>query len=204
VNSQVLLKSIHVNYIEEMEDILRQHIEKIVTLTDQEFSYIFSHFSAKKYKRREFIFRQGDNVMYLYFVVSGLLMLAYDDDSGKQHVVSFAMEDWWETDFNAFHAGAKASMSLYCLEDTEVLYLSIDNYRALCSNLHKMQHLFLEKANRGHIASQQRILSFITSTATERYEKLLIQYPTLFQRVPKTLLASYLGVSRETLSRLST
>jgi CRP-like cAMP-binding protein len=174
-----------------------------VMLTDEEFSYIFSHFSTKKYKRRELLFRQGDNVTHIYFVVSGLLMLTYDDDSGKQHVVSFAMEDWWETDFYAFHAGAKATMSLYCLEDTEVLYLSIEDYRTLCSNLHKMEHLFLEKANRGHTASQQRILSFITSNATERYEKLLIQYPTLFQRVPKTLLASYLGVSRETLSRLS-
>lgn len=186
-----------------MRDILRQHLEKIITITDQEFSYIFSHFSAKKYKRREFLFRQGDHVTDVYFVVSGLLMLAYDDASGKQHVVSFAMEDWWETDFYAFHSGAKATMSLYCLENSEVLYLSIEGYRSLCSNLHKMEHLFLEKANRGHIASQQRILSFITSNATERYEKLLTQYPTLFQRVPKTLLASYLGVSRETLSRLS-
>lgn len=186
-----------------MRDKLKQHIEKIITITEQEFSYISSHFSAKKYKRREFLFRQGDNVTDLYFVVSGLLMLAYDDDSGKQRVVSFAMEDWWETDFLAFHTGAKATMSLYCLEDTEVLCLSIEGYRALCSNLHKMEHLFLEKANRGHVASQQRILSFITSNATERYEKLLAQYPALFQRVPKTLLASYLGVSRETLSRLS-
>lgn len=186
-----------------MRDILRQHLEKIITITDQEFSYIFSHFNSKKYKRREFLFRQGDNVTDIYFVVSGLLMLIHDDDSGKQHVVSFAMEDWWETDFYALHTGAKATMSLYCLENTEVLYLSIEGYRALCRNSHKMQHLFLEKANRGHIASQQRILSFITSNAKVRYEKLLKQFPTLFQRVPKTLLASYLGVSRETLSRLS-
>jgi CRP-like cAMP-binding protein len=186
-----------------MEDILRQHIEKIVMLTDQEFSYIFSHFNAKKFKRKKFVFRQNDNVADVYFVVSGLLMLAYDDESGKQHVVSFAMADWWETDFSAFHTGTKATMSLYCLEDTEALCLSIEGYRTLCSNLQKMEHLFLEKANRGHIASQQRILSFITSNASERYEKLLKQYPTLLQRVPKTLLASYLGVSRETLSRLS-
>lgn len=182
---------------------LRQHIEKIVALTDQEFAHISSHFTAKHYKRRAFLFQQGDDVPCLYFVVSGLLMLTYNDDSGKQHVVSFAMEDWWETDYYAFFARAQATMSLYCLEETEVLCLSIDNYDELCSNLHKMAHLFLEKSTRGHIASQQRILSFITSNAKERYEKLLIRYPALFQRVPKTLLASYLGVSRETLSRLS-
>jgi CRP-like cAMP-binding protein len=186
-----------------MRELLKQHIEKIITINDQEFSYVFSHFSVKKFKRREFVFQQGDHVTEMYLVASGLMMLGYDDDSGKQHVISFAMEDWWETDFYAFHTGGKATMSLFCLEDTEVLSLSIEGYRTLCSNLHKMEHLFLEKATRGHIASQQRILSFITANATERYERLLKQYPTLFQRVPKTLLASYLGVSRETLSRLS-
>ncbi len=186
-----------------MQDKLKHHIAKIVELTDQEFAYVFSHFTSKKYKRREPLFQQGDDVNYIYFVVSGLIMLTYDDDSGKQHVVSFAMEDWWETDYYAFYAGAKATMSLRCLEDTELMCLSLQGYQALCSNLHKMEHLFLEKANRGHIASQQRILSFISSNAKERYEKLLTRYPTLFQRVPKTLLASYLGVSRETLSRLS-
>ncbi len=66
----------------------------------------------------------------------------------------------------------------------------------------KMEHFFLEKAVNGHIASQQRILSFIMSNAQERFEALLKRYPTFYQRLPKTLLASYLGVSRETLSRL--
>ena len=191
------------NYLERMQDKLRQHIEKIVALTDEEFAFVASHFTAHKYKRREHLFQQGEDVGCVYFVTSGLLMLTYDDEPGKQHVLSFAMEDWWETDFYAFLSGVKATMSLSCLEDTEVLRLPLAGYRALCSNLHKMEHLFLEKANRGHIAAQQRILSFITSNASERYEKLLAQHPTLFQRVPKTLLASYLGVSRETLSRLS-
>jgi len=66
-----------------------------------------------------------------------------------------------------------------------------------------MEYFFLKKSNAGYIASQRRILSFLTSSAKERYEQLLEQYPILFQRVPKMLLASYLGVSRETLSRLS-
>lgn len=123
--------------------------------------------------------------------------------SGKEYIVSFAMEDWWESDFQAFHNRAKATMSLHCLEDTEVYCLTLDNYQKLCAELQKMEHFFLEKANRGHIGSQQRILSLITSSAKERYEQLLERYPSLFQRVPKSMLASYLGVTRETLSRLS-
>ncbi|MBS7563982.1 Crp/Fnr family transcriptional regulator [Mucilaginibacter sp. Bleaf8] len=186
-----------------MENKLREHIEKTVLLTDDEFAFIASHFTAKSYKKREFIFREGDSVKYAYWVVSGLLMLAYNHESAKQHIVSFAMEDWWESDFLAYHTQSKATMALQCLEDTHVLCLALEDYHKLCAGLHKMEHFFLTKANAGHIASQQRILSFLTSNARERYEQLLKRYPALLQRVPKTLLASYLGVSRETLSRLT-
>jgi CRP-like cAMP-binding protein len=185
-----------------MEEKLRAHIEKIVPLTDEEFAFVYGHFTIKSYKKHAFIIQKGKSVKYAYFVVSGLLMLVYEDESEKQHIVSFAMEDWWESDFQAYHTQTNATMSLQCLEDTEVLCLSLHNYQKLCAGLSKMEHFFLTKANRGHIGSQQRILSFLTSSAKKRYEQLLQRYPSLFQRVSKTLLASYLGVSRETLSRL--
>ena len=185
-----------------MQAILREHIEKIVPLTDDEFTFVLSHFTTKSYKKRESLIREGESVKYAYFVVSGLLKLIYNDTSGREHIVSFAMEDWWESDFQAYYTQTKASMSLQCLEDTEVFCLSFEDYRKLCSGFQKMEHFFLQKAIGGHIGSQQRILSFITSNAKERYEQLLKRYPSLFQRVPKALLASYLGVSRETLSRL--
>lgn len=94
-------------------------------------------------------------------------------------------------------------MSLKCLEDSEVLCINLEDYNKLCSVFPKMEHFFLHKATSGHIASQQRILSLLSSSAEERYAQLFKRYPSLFQRVSKTLLASYLGVSRETLSRLS-
>jgi CRP-like cAMP-binding protein len=186
-----------------MDSMLRDHIEKIVPLTDDEFAFVRSHFTPKKYKKHQFLIQEGEHVSYAYFVVSGLVKLVHTDALGKEHIVSFAMEDWWESDYQAFHNRGKATMSLNCLEDTEVYCLTLDDYQKLCTGLQKMQHFFLEKANRGHIGSQQRILSLITGNAKERYEQLLERYPSLFQRVPKSMLASYLGVSRETLSRLS-
>lgn len=113
------------------------------------------------------------------------------------------MEDWWESDFSAYFTNTIAKMSLQCIENTTVFSLSLKDYQKLSTELPKMERFFLKKSISGHIASQHRILSFLMSNAKERYEQLLKQYPTLFQRVPKTLLASYLGVSRETLSRLS-
>lgn len=185
-----------------MQDKLRQHIEKIVPLTDDEFTFVLAHFTSKKAKKREWLIQEGKEVKNVYFVVSGLLKLVYRDELGKEFIVSFAMEDWWESDYLAYYTKTKATMSLQCLEDTEVYCLALEDYHELCAGLHKMEHFFLEKSNRGHIGSQQRILSFLTLSAKERYEHLLKRYPSLFQRVSKTLLASYLGVSRETLSRL--
>ncbi len=186
-----------------MKERLKEHIEKVIPLTDDEFLLVLSYFSFENSRKNEFLIQQGEPVEHCYFVVSGLLKLIYDDEAGKQHIVSFAMEDWWESDFSAYFSQSKAKMSLQCIEDTVVFSISLKNYQNLCTDLPKMEHFFLKKSNLGHIASQNRILSFLTSNAKERYEQLLEQHPLLFQRVPKILLASYLGVSRETLSRFS-
>ena len=186
-----------------MEHTLRQHIEKVVTLTDDEFTLVLSHFTSSKVRKRAFLIEVGNSVKYAYFVVSGLLKLVYSDEEGRESIVSFAMEDWWESDYQAYFNKTKATLSLQCLEDTEMYCLALDDYHKLCTSMPKMQYFFLEKATRGHIGSQQRIISLLTQSAKERYDHLLNRYPALFQRVSKTLLASYLGVSRETLSRLS-
>lgn len=185
-----------------MKSDFRSHIEKIVALTDADFEFVMAHFCQKEFRKNEFLIEKGNLVTESFFVLSGLLKLINLDDSGKEHIVSFAMEDWWESDFLAFHTQTKATMSLQCIEDTSVLCLSLKNYKSLCQSLQKMEYFFLTKANSGHLASQQRILSFLSSSAKERYDQLLKKYPSLLQRVPKTMIASYLGVSRETLSRL--
>lgn len=182
---------------------LRTHIEKIIPLDDDEFELISSHFTYKKYKKHQFLIQEGESVKYNYFVLKGLLKLVYADENGKEHIVGFAMEDWWETDFPAYYLKKKATMSLECVENTEVLCLKLEDYRKLCAAFPKLEHFFLEKAYMGFISAQQRIVSAMTAGIKERYKQLMEKYPSLIQRVPKSLLAAYLGVSRETLSRFS-
>ncbi len=185
-----------------MSEVLRRHIEKNVSLTDEEFGLVLSYFEAKEFKKNQFVFQKGEKVTHAYFVISGLLKLLYTDSSGNEHIISFAMEDWWESDFYAYFRKMPATLSLQCLEKTKVFCLPLEGYHEVADRVKKMEKFFLQKSNSGFMGAQQRILSFLTTSAKERYELLLQQYPSLLQRVSKTQLAAYLGVSRETLSRL--
>lgn len=183
---------------------LRQHFEKITPLSDAEFEYLLSHFTTRKLKKHQFVVQEGDPVPNDFFVIKGLLRAYHTDKEGKESILQFAMEDWWATDYQAYFNQTKATLNIDCLEDTELLCLSLLNRDKICAELHKIEHFFRKKSNAGYVALQRRLLSMLNSNAKERYEQLLQQYPSLFQRVPKTLIAAYLGVSRETLSRLST
>lgn len=187
-----------------MSELLRRHIEKITPLTDNEFEYILSHFTPKKYKKHQFLVQEDFPVVNDFFVTKGLLKASYTNpDDGKEHILQFAWEDWWITDYQAYFNETAATLVIDCIEDVEVLCLSLHNREKICADLHKIEHFFRRKSNAGYVALQRRILSLLNSSAEERYHQLLATYPQLFQRVPKTLLAAYLGVSRETLSRLS-
>jgi len=186
-----------------MNEILRQQIEKITPLTDKEFEYILSHFTLKKLKKHQYLIQEGDLVQNDHFVTAGLLKSYYVNLDGKEHIMQFAMEDWWVTDYQAYFNETKSTLNIDCIEATEVLCLSLRNREKLCADMHKIEHFFRKKSNSGYVALQRRILSLLNNNAKERYEQLLQQHPKLFQRVPKTIIASYLGVSRETLSRLT-
>ena len=182
---------------------LRRHFEKVTPLTDQEFEYILSHFTSKRLKKHQFIVQQGDPVNHEYFILSGLLKAYYTNaDDGKEHIIQFGWENMWITDYEAYFNQCKANLNIDCFEDSELLCLSIYNKEKICADLHKMEHFFRRNSNKEYIILQGRVLSLLMNTAKERYNKMLTCYPSLFQRVPKTLIASYLGVSRETLSRL--
>jgi CRP-like cAMP-binding protein len=186
-----------------MEEILRKQIEKIVELTDEEFRFVLSHFTARTFRKHQYVVQAGDPAPNDHFVVKGLLKSFYVDDMGKTHILQFAMEDWWISDPQAYHNRETATLNIDCLEDTQILFISIDNREKLCADLKKMEYFFLKKTTAGYIALQKRILSLMSQNAEDRFAQFLYLYPTLLQRVPKALIASYLGISRETLSRVS-
>src|ERR1044072_6954715 len=183
-------------------DKLRAHIEKITPLTDEEFEHIKPFFSLKKVRKNQYLIHEGDEVKYEYLVLSGIYKVFYVDQQGKEYIVQFAQENWWMSDYRAFFKQTNASMFIECLEEGEVLYSTLQSREKLSSDMHKMEHFFRVKLTNGYIALQDRIKLLLSSTPQQRYSEFSKLYPDLLQRIPKKYIAEFLGVSRETLSRL--
>lgn len=184
------------------KETLKAHILKTATLTDKEFDYLFSHFKLQSFKKGQAIISEGDRVDHEYFVISGCLKAFFINDEIKMYILQFAMPTWWTSDYGALYNHSRATISVDCISDAEVLCLSNDDREKICSEILQAEHFFRWRTNRGYLASQKRLLSFMNNDTKARYEELLAMYPQLYNLVPKHLIAAYLGVSRETLSRL--
>jgi len=185
------------------KDMLREHIAKTASLADEQFNYFFSHFKHQSFKKGQIIIAEGDKVNCEYFVLSGCLKSFYINEDVKMFILQFAMPTWWASDYDALYSGTKATINVDCITDAEVLSLSNDDREKICKEIHEAEHFFRWRTNKGYVASQKRLLSVMNNDVKHRYEELMTQYPALYNMVPKQLIAAYLGVSRETLSRLN-
>lgn len=181
---------------------LRKHIEQISSLSDDEFDYIKQFFTLRRVRKNQYLLHEGDTVKYEFLVLSGLYKVFFVDETGKEYIVQFAQENWWMSDYQAFFKLQTGTVFIECIEAGEVLYSTYETREKLASELHKMEHFFRIKLTNGYVALQERVKLLLSSTPTERYEAFSRMYPDLIHRVPKKLIAEYLGISRETLSRL--
>ncbi len=181
---------------------LRRHIEEIIPLSDEELELITPYFKLVEISRKDYLIRSGKKVTAEYLVIKGLLKAFMYDDMEREHIIQFAMENWWISDYPAYKLQSGGALCVQALEPCLVLELSLENKLRMCEAVPVMYRFHGTKAFGGFVALQKRVLSLMTNSAKEKYELLLEQYPALFQRVSKTMIAHYLGVSRETLSRL--
>jgi len=183
-------------------ELLREHIAKTVPLTDEQFDYCAAHFQPRSYKKGQTILTAGDRIDGEYFVTAGCLKSFYINDDIKMFILQFAMPGWWISDYHALYSGEKATVNIDCITDASVFFISNADREKLCREIHDIEYFFRWRTNKGYVALQKRLLSFMNNDARHRYEELLQMYPELYNIAPKHLIAAYLGVSRETLSRL--
>ncbi len=185
-----------------MYPLLRNHIEKRVHLTDEEFDISTKFFIQKKLKKHQFLLNEGDVCRHVAFVNSGCLRKYSIDNKGAEHIIQFAIEDWWISDLDSFFSGLPSKVNIDALQDSEILLLEKSAREEMLNNCPKMERLFRLQIEAGYAATQQRIVDSLSSSAEERYLKFIKAYPKIFELVPQNQIASYLGITPQSLSRI--
>jgi len=185
-----------------MFELLHQKLAEKISLTEEEFNYCKSLFKPKKLRKRQYFLQEGDVCKYQAFIEKGILRSYTIDEKGSEHILQFATEGWWMADLSSYVTGESSLFNIQAIEASELLLISKPSWDELMISIPKFEHYFRILIQNHLVATQKRLMQSLSETAEEKYIKFSKTYPDCLQRVPQHMIASYLGVSRETLSRL--
>jgi len=183
------------------EQILK-NISQHIQLDDRESDYFLSLLQPRTIKRKEYLLRANEVCKYESFITKGCLRTYTIDDTGLEHNVMFAVEDWWTGDLFSFLTQTPGNFIIDALEDTDLLQISKGDLEKLYENVPKFERFFRIILQNAFIAQQQRINQSLSFTAEERYLHFIQKYPRLEQRLPQKQVAAYLGITPEFLSMI--
>jgi CRP-like cAMP-binding protein len=185
-----------------MYDLLHTHIQKRVHLDDSEFEIAKTFFVPKKIRRGQFMLHEGEICRFVAFVERGCLRQYNIDSKGEEHVVQFAIEDWWISDMYSTLMGEPATYNIDAIEDSEVLLFERSRLDELCERIPTFERFFRLLLEGAFMAKERRIAASLSKSAEEQYLSMLEMYPKIVQRVPQNQIASYLGITPQSLSRI--
>jgi CRP-like cAMP-binding protein len=171
-------------------------------LANDEIEVIQSFFTPKKFRKRQYLLQEGEVARYLAFIVKGAMRQYSVDDKGEEHIIRLYIENWWANDRESL---MKQTPSIYFIdawEDTEGLLVTKAALLDLIDRIPALSECFRTLDANFAIASQRRLNAAISLSSEERYHDLEKTYPEFLQRFPQHIIASYLGINRETLSRI--
>ncbi len=183
-------------------DILYTNIEKHIHLTDDEKSKFLSLLKPKSVKKKNFLLYENQVSVYANFVLGGCLKAYTVDDNGFEHIIQFAPEDWWITDMYSFISQKPGNIIIEAIENSEVVQLSRLDQLKLFDDLPQFERYFRIITEKSLVSYRRRLMDNMSLTAAERYEGFCVQYPTLITQLPQKLIASYIGVTPEFLSKM--
>ncbi len=185
-----------------MKELLSAYIKSKISVTEEQLTIILSHFHPLGLKKNELLLRQGQSSQRTFFVVHGCLRIFYIDDQGTESTRNFIFENHFATALVSFITSAPSTEYIQAVEDAEVLYISHQSFYHLLDCIpawEKFYRLYLEFA---YVNNTNRLKSFLLQDALEKYRQLLAENPIIVRRLSNKLVASYLNISQETLSRL--
>ena len=185
-----------------MYELILQNISRHIQLTPEEVEFFKSVLQPRKLRKRQYLLQAGDVARFENFVSKGLLRAYTVDNTGQERIAMFAMEGWWISDLYSLLSQTPATQHIDALEDTEVLSIEKPDLERLYLEVPKFERLMRILLQNAFVSNQQRALASISQTAEERYVAFVKKYPSLEQRIPQVQIASYLGMTPETLSRI--
>ena len=179
-----------------------KYLRDKITLTDQEVEMISAVAIHKKLRRKQFLLQEGEIWKYNAFVCSGFLKTFSVDSKGQEHIISFAPENYWAGDRESLLNGTPAKFNIDAIEDTELVLIEKTNFDTLCHNIPVLNNLVNAILQKSFIVSQNRIHTNISLSAEEKYQNFIDKFPAIANRIPQHMIASYIGVTPETLTRI--
>jgi CRP-like cAMP-binding protein len=185
-----------------MYELFFQKFNEKVPLKEEEEAIIKQHLTPKKLRKKQYFLQEGDVCKYTAFVEKGALRAYVLNDEGDEHITAFALEGWTISDIPSFMKGEPASLNIEALEDCELVLISKAAHDELLVNLPKYETYMRVMLTNAYMALQKRMTDMISLPLEERYKAFTQMHQHLFQRVPQHMIASFMGLSPETLSRV--
>ncbi len=185
-----------------LEKEVKNTIFKEFTFSEKESQLLGRSFEKIHLPKHSLLLKAGQQVQEQYFVASGCIRTYYIDSSGKEHTVQFAITDWWISDYTAFFNSGIAVMNIECLQDAILFKMSKIDMETMFEAMPRIESFFRKKMERAFATFQKRIISNLALSAKERYINFITSYPNIEQNVKNYHIASYLGITTQSLSRI--
>ena len=185
-----------------MSQIFKQHLEKFISISDEEFESILTYFKTNRVSKKEILQQEGEIRRCQYFVLSGCLRKFMLNEKGVEVTTEFALETWWLSDNRSFEFQSEALFSIQAVENSEILTIDFQSLEKLYKDFPVMERYFRYVYQRAFAAYQMRIKYLYTFSKEDYFFHFYDSYPEFVQRVPQYLLASFLGLTPEYLSEL--
>ncbi|HVZ98482.1 MAG TPA: Crp/Fnr family transcriptional regulator [Chitinophagaceae bacterium] len=185
-----------------MYELLRKKISETIPLSDDEFEFCKTLFIPKKLRKRQYLLQEGDVDRYTGFVEKGLLRTYAVDSKGTEHILQFAFEGWWVADLASFLRAEPSMLNIEAMEECELLLITKQSWELLLQKIPAFEKFFRILTQNNLIVTQKRLIGNMSETAEEKYLNFMKDHPGCMQRVPQRMIASYLGITKETLSRI--